>query len=403
VDQAIEGVIGKPVAGLTPAQVRAALTAQGRDAIVLRESAVTHQVLVLEPSIVKYVKPSSAPPSFTAKAVPWAPDDPKVLAAQKAAADAAERDRIANLPVDPADLEVPGLPSPPSKVVGRGKSSLGLDEAPDVGHLLSDRERRMISVADEELDKQTALAAVGGSRKALREAFERAGTRSGYGGNTEQQALHALVTDLGKAVAKREGLTAVQYTKAEKAIVGFIKQWSGSSDSRGAEVLKLLTERLRPGNLRTAKAGNGFFDHQEASYRAFVQSARQTLETALASTGLTHEQFAAAYDAYVAAQRAVLRVAYPNGAVRVTRGVDRSTFFNNQGVSRDQFGSSVVVSHNSLSSFSTGSGFSGVKFTADVPIDDIEYHYLLIRRTDFWSEREVWLIGRPRRMQLSGQ
>lgn len=399
VTEAIAGVLGKSPATLSPADVRAALVAKGRDAIVLQDATGVQQVLLLDAKAAKFVKPTSTP-GFTAKAVPWAPEDPQVLAAQKAAAEAAERERLASLPVDPAELEVPGLPSPPSKVIGRGKSSLGLDEAPDVGHLLSDRERRMIGLADEELDKQTGFAALGGTRAKVREAFERAASHSDYKANVEQQALHTLVTDLGKAIAKREGLTAAQYTKAEKAIVGFIREWSTSSDSRGAEVLKLMAERLRPGNLRTAKAGNGFFDHQDSSYRAFVRSARQYLETSLAGSGVSVEQFTAAYDAYVAAQRAVMRAAYPTGRIRVTRGVRPETFFSNQGVSRDQFGSSVVVSHNSLSSFSTGPGFPGVKFVADVPIDDVEYHYLLIRRTQYWGEREVWLLGRPRRMQL---
>jgi hypothetical protein len=396
----VEDALGTPIGAMTPAQVAEALRAKGFDAVLLLDAGGAQQALILDPRIAKLVKAPKAI-GFSPKAVPWQPTDPKVLAAEKAAAEAAERERLANLPVDPAELEVPGLPAPPAAITGR-KTSIGLDEAPDATHLLSDRERRLVAGADELLDRQPALAALGGSRTSLKDAFARAGRHAGYAGNAEQKALHTLVTELGAALAKREGLTVTEFRKAEKALVGFIKEWSGSSDSRGAEVLKLLAERLRPGNVRTMKAGNGFFDHQARSYAAFVKSARQYLEKELAGTGLGIEQFAAAYDAYVVAQRAVLRAAFPDGTIRVTRGVDKTTFFKNQGVTRKQFGSSVIVAHNSLSSFSAGSGFSGVKFRATVPIDDIEFHYLLIRRSEFWGEAEVWLIGRPRRMELDG-
>lgn len=401
-ESVIEGAIGKAVANLSPAEIRTALRAKGFDAIVITDAAGAQQVLVLDAAIVKVVK-QQAKTAFTAKAVPWTPADPAIAAAEKAALAAAERDRLASLPVDPVELDVPGLPAPPSAVTGRGKSSLGLDEAPDASHLLADREHRLLGHAEDALEKQKAFTALGGSRTSLGEAFARAGQRGAYKGNAEQKGLHSLVTELGRAVAKREGLSAAEFNAAEHVIVDMIKDWSGSADSRGAEVLKLLSERLRPGNLRTAKAGNGFFDHQERAYAAFVKSARAHLTQQLAGTGLSVEQFAAAYDAYVAAQRTVLRAAHPSGTIRVMRGVHRDTFFTNQGVSRQQFGSSVVVSHNSLSSFSARSGFAGIKFTADVPIDDIEYHYLLIRRSNYWNEAEVWLIGRPRRMELSGK
>ena len=72
-----------------------------------------------------------------------------------------------------------------------------------------------------------------------------------------------------------------------------------------------------------------------------------------------------------------------------------------RGVARGPCGSAAVVARNGLSAFSAKSGFSGVKFRADVAIDDIEFHYLLIRRNSFWGEAEVWLLGRPRLMKIS--
>lgn len=190
-------------------------------------------------------------------------------------------------------------------------------------------------------------------------------------------------------------VTPAQAQKIARKWDSAIGDWFGSSSSNGAAVMKRAAEDVH--GIDSTTFHNGYFDHNAAMKKQLFEN---IADNTTAGYGVTREQLRIAYEIDMRLARASMMEAMgieEGETFKVWRGVQQS-YFTSHKIPVPALGQEVVVTMNSLSSFSMSRPFGGVVLELEATLDDVALQYSLLSTGSFQEEREIWIIGRPRKM-----
>lgn len=190
-------------------------------------------------------------------------------------------------------------------------------------------------------------------------------------------------------------VTPSQAQKIARKWDSAIGEWFGSSSSNGAAVMKRAAEDVH--GIDSTTFHNGYFDHNAAMKKQLFEN---IADNTTAGYGITRAELRLAYEIDMRLARASMMEALgieEGETFKVWRGVQQS-YFTSHKIPVPALGQEVVVTMNSLSSFSMSRPFGGVVLELDATLDDVALQYSLLSTGSFENEREIWIIGRPRKM-----
>lgn len=174
-----------------------------------------------------------------------------------------------------------------------------------------------------------------------------------------------------------------------------VSDWFGSSSSNGAAVMKRAAEDAH--GIDSTTFHNGYFDHNAAMKKQLFDN---IADKTTAGYGITRAELQIAYEIDMRLARASMMEALgiqEGETFKVWRGIQAS-YFTSHKIPTPALGQEVVVTMNSLNSFSMSRPFGGIVMEMDATLDDVALQYSLLSTGSFQEEREIWIIGRPRKM-----